>query len=436
MTECYQGELGFGRVQRRVVSADFSGGDISSDGGVLLLRETDRRIGLTAAMAKAVGDSRRRASCEHSLVSLLRQRVYGLALGYEDVNDHDQLRFDGALQTACNRVTPMGSSSTVGRVERRANRQAAWALHRVLVEQFIAAFKTAPEALVLDFDATDDPVHGKQEGRFFHGYYDQYCFLPLYVTCGDHLLVSYLRPSNIDAAWHAWAILSLLVKHLRQVWPGVRIIFRGDAGFCRHRMLRWCEDHGVGYIVGIAKNERLLDKASSLMRVAQERFEKTQAPQRLFHTVAYAAGTWDRTRQVIVKAEHLAKGANPRFIVTNLEGDAQALYETLYCARGDMENKIKQQFQLFSDRTSCHRWWPNQFRLLLSSCAYVLMNALRRIGLRRTALANAEVGTLRLQLFKIGVAIVRNTRRIRFLLSSSYPRQALFVQVAAHLESG
>jgi len=436
VTECYQAVLGFGRVQRRVVTADFSGGDISSDGGALLLREVDRRMGLTTAMAKSLGDSRRLASCEHSLVSLLRQRVFGLALGYEDVNDHDQLRFDGALQTACNRISTMGGSSTVGRVERRANRQAAWALHRVLVEQFIAAFKTAPSELILDFDATDDPVHGKQEGRFFHGYYDHHCFLPLYVTCSDHLLVSYLRPSNIDAAKHAWAILALLVKRLRQVWPAVKIIFRGDSGFCRHRLLRWCEDHDIGYIVGIAKNDRLLDKASNLMRVAQERFDKTQEPQRIFHTVGYSAKTWDRVRHVIVKAEHLAKGANPRFVVTNLEGDAQDLYENLYCARGDMENRIKEQFQLFSDRTSCHRWWPNQFRLLLSSCAYVLISALRRIGLRKTALEKAQIDTIRLQLFKIGVAIVRNTRRIRFLLSSSYPRQALFMQVVANLNSG
>jgi Transposase DDE domain group 1 len=436
VTECYQGVLDFGRCQRRVVEADFSGGDISSDGGVLLLREVDRRIGLMPAMARALGDSRRQASCDHRLVSLLRQRVFALALGYEDVNDHDHLRHDGALQTACGRVESLGSSSTVGRVERRADRQAAWALHRVLVEQFIASFAKAPEELVLDFDATDDPVHGQQEGRFFHGYYDHYCFLPLYVTCGDQLLVSYLRPANIDAARHAWAILALLVKRLRQVWPTVRITYRGDSGFCRWRMLRWCEDHDVGYIVGIAKNERLLDKAAPLMRTAKKRFEDSGEYQRHFCQVAYSAASWDRLRQVIVKVEHSAKGENPRFVVTNLDGDPQALYDTLYCARGDMENKIKQQFQLFSDRTSCHGWWANQFRLLLSSCAYVLVDALRRVGLKGTALARAEVHTIRLQLFKIGTAIVRNTRRIRFLLSSSYPRQDLFTRVVANLESG
>jgi hypothetical protein len=426
----------FGRVCRRKVEADFSGGEITSDGGVLLLRQTDRRIGLTRAMTGALGDSRRRASCDHALATLLRQRVYALALGYADVNDHDHLRHDGALQTACSQVSTLASSSTVGRLERRGDRQAAWALHRVLVEQFITSFAAAPEELILDFDATDDPVHGKQEGRFFHGYYDHYCFLPLYVTCGDQLLVSYLRQSNIDGAKHAWAILSLLVKRLRQAWPQVRITFRGDSGFCRWRMLRWCEDHDVGYIIGLAKNERLLEKAGALMRVAKERFEKDAQHQRNFGQVAYAASTWDRLRQVIIKAEHSAKGANPRFLVTNLEGVPQDLYEKLYCARGDMENKIKQQFQLFSDRTSCHAWWANQFRLLLSSCAYVLVDALRRLGLKSTALAKAEVNTMRLQLFKIGAAIVRNTRRVRFLLSSSYPRQMPFATVAAHLDSG
>jgi Transposase DDE domain group 1 len=436
VTECYQGSLQFGRVFRRKVEADFSGGEISSDGGVLLLKQTDQRIGLVSAMAKALGDPRRQASCDHRLSTLLRQRVFALALGYEDVNDHDHLRHDGALQTACSRLDALGSSSTVGRVERRADRQAAWALHRVLVEQFIASVIGTPDELILDFDATDDPVHGKQEGRFFHGYYDHYCFLPLYVTCGDQLLVSYLRPSNIDAARHAWAILALLVKRLRQAWPQVRIIFRGDSGFCRWRMLRWCEDHDVGYIVGIAKNDRLLDKASHLMRVAKEQFEKTAQHQRNFGQVRYAAAAWDRSRRIIVKAEHSTKGDNPRFVVTNLDGDPQDLYDRLYCARGDMENRIKEQFQLFSDRTSCHRWWANQFRLLLSSCAYVLVNALRRLGLRGTALVKAEIHTIRLQLFKIGATIVRNTRRIRFLLSSSYPRQALFATVAANLDTG
>jgi hypothetical protein len=436
VTECYQRSWSFGRVSRRRVEADFSGGEITSDGGVLLLREADRKIGLTQAMGRALVDPRRRKSCEHGFTTLLRQRVYALALGYEDVCDHDFLRNDGALQTACDQVKALGSSSTVGRLERGADRRAAWALHEVLFAQFIASFRRRPKELILDFDATDDPVHGKQEGRHFHGYYDHYCFLPLYVTCGDQLLVSYLRESNIDGAKHAWAILSILVKRLRQVWPEVKIILRADSGFCRWRMLRWCEDHDVDYIVGLAKNDRLREKAGHLIRMARERFESSGEYQRRFGHVLYAAQTWDRARKVVIKAEHSEKGENPRYIVTTLDGDPQELYEQIYCARGDSENKIKQQFQLFSDRTSCHRWWPNQFRVMLSSCAYVLVDALRRIALRKTALAKAEINTIRLQLFKIGAAIVRNTRRIRFLLSSSYPRQALFAQVAAVFDTG
>lgn len=436
MTECYQGRLRFGRVDRRSVEADFSGGEISSDGGALLLRQIDQRLSLTASLAKAIGDPRRQASCDHKLVTLLRQRIFGLALGYEDVDDHDSLRHDGALQAACGRLAELGSSSTVGRLERRADRETAFAIHRVFVDQFIASFDAPPDELILDFDATDDPVHGRQEGRFFHGYYDHYCFLPLYVTCGDQLLVSYLRPSNIDAAKHAWAILSLLVKRLRQQWPQVRIIFRADSGFCRWRMLRWCEDHDVHYIVGIAKNSRLLESASSLMRVAHERFEHSGQKQRSFRRVWYQAGTWDRQREVIIKAEHSTRGANPRFVVTNIEGDAQQLYDKLYCARGEMENRIKEQMQLFADRTSCHRWWPNQFRLLLASAAYVLVNAIRDIGLKGTEMARAQVATIRHKLFKIGAVIVRNTRRIRFHLASSSPYQMLFAKAVAAIESG
>lgn len=435
MTQCYQETLDFGRVQRRRVELGFDGGEISSNGGALLLRQADGVLGLTRSMAAALDDPRQSGRCTHRLADLLRQRVYGLALGYEDVDDHTQLRFDTVLQTACGRVHPLGSASTVGRVERRADRAAAWALHAVLVEQFIASFKTPPAELILDFDATDDAVHGTQEGRFFHGYYDHYCFLPLYVTCGEQLLVSYLRPSNIDGAKHAWAILALLVKRLRQAWPQVEIIFRGDSGFCRWRMLAWCDRHDVGYIVGLAKNKRLLFQAQSLMRVAEERFETTGEKQRLFWRTNYAAATWDAPRSVIIKAEHGLRGANPRFVVTNLDGDAQALYDTLYCARGEMENRIKEQMQLFADRTSAHRWWPNQFRLLLSSFAYVLMQAIRRIALAGTELARAQVATIRLKLLKTGAVVVRNTRRIRLMLSSAHPHQRLFALAAARLDS-
>jgi len=437
MTKCTQESFEFPGFKRRVVEADFQGGDITSDGGVLLLRQADRRVGLCAAVAAALDDPRRRASCAHEALSLLQQRVYGLALGYEDLNDHDQLRRDLALQTAVERDVVLASSSTLCRWENRADRSAAWRIHEVMVGRFIASFKRAPKRLVLDFDATDDAVHGKQEGRFFHGYYDHYCFLPLYVFCEDQLLVSYLRPSRIDGAKHAWAILALLVKRLRQAWPKVRLIFRGDSGFCRWRMLSWCERHDVSYIIGIAKNARLNAMTARLQRQAQVRHAELGAKVRWFTEFHYGAGTWDRKRRVIAKVEHTDQGGNPRYLVTNLEGDPQALYDTLYCARGEMENRIKEnQLDQFADRTSCHRWWPNQFRLLLSSLAYILLESIRRLALAGTELAHAYVGTLRLKLLKIGAVILRNTRRVRFLLSSACPYQQLFFHVAAKLAPG
>jgi hypothetical protein len=437
VTNCTQQSFAFPACKRRRVEANFDGGDITSDGGVLLLRQVDQRLGLSVAVTRALDEPRRQASCQHDGMSLVRQRVYALALGYEDLNDHQTLREDVAVQTAVDRETVLASSATLCRWENRAGRETAWKLHEVLVDQFIASFKRAPKKLILDFDATDDVVHGKQEGRFFHGYYDHYCFLPLYVFCRDQLLVSYLRPSKIDGAKHAWAILALLVKRLRAVWPKVRIIFRGDSGFCRWRMLSWCERHDIGYIVGIAQNKRLNARTAQFQRDAEHCFEELGANVRWFTDVRYAARSWDHPRRVIAKIEHTAMGSNPRYVVTNLDGDAQALYEQLYCARGDMENRIKeQQLDLFADRTSCHRWWPNQFRLLLSSLAYTLLEAIRRLALKGTELAHAYVGTLRLKLLKVGAVILRNTRRIRFLLSSACPYQRLFFHVAAKLAPG
>ena len=437
VTNCTQTSFEFPSCKRRRVQASFDGGAISSDGGVGLLRLTDQRLGLSEAVAGALGDERRRASCTHGLVSLVRQRLYGLALGYEDLNDHQSLRDDVAIQTAVGTDAALASQSTLCRWENRADREAAWALHRVLVEQFIASFAHRPKKLVLDFDATDDRLHGKQEGRFFHGYYDHYCYLPLYVTCRDQVLVSYLRPSNIDGAQHAWAILALLVRRLRQAWPKVRIVMRADSGFCRWRMLRWCERHGVEYIVGIAKNSRLEQLCAPLQRAAAERFEATGAKVRDFDEFLYGARTWDRRRRIIARIEHTDKGANPRFVVTNIDGKPKSLYDKLYCARGDMENRIKeQQLDLFADRTSCHRWWPNQLRLLLSTLAYTLIEAMQRIALHGTELARAYAGTIRLKLFKIGTVIVRNTRRVRLLMSSHYPYQDLFALVVARLSPG
>ncbi len=436
MTKCYQTSLQFPSVKRRKVEADFSGGDITSNGGIGLLAQVDQKMGLTKAVARAMGDTRRKASCEHSLNELLKQRIYALALGHEDLNDHDQLRQDLALQTATSRDKPLASPATLCRLEQRADSASALAIHQVLFAQFVAAHDRPPRRLVLDFDATDTPLHGDQEGKFFHGYYDHYCYLPLYVFCGRHLLVSYLRSSQIDPARHSWAILALLVKSLRQRWPNTAIIFRGDSGFCRWRLLRWCDRHGVGYIVGLAQNKRIRRKAAGLMAEAEALYYQTGKKQRRFTSMAYGARSWDKARRVIAKAEHSSQGANPRFVVTNLPQGDQYLYDKVYCARGDMENRIKdQQLDLFADRTSCHRWWPNQCRQLLSGLAYTLIEGLRRLALQGTELAKASPHRIRLTLLKIGAVIIRNTRRIRLLMSSAYPHQALFRTAAYRLNS-
>jgi hypothetical protein len=415
---------GFGS---RKIQADFSGGAVSSDGGVLLVRQVDRWVGLTKRLSELLPDGRDPDRIIHSLETLLQQRIYGLALGYEDLNDHNALRHDLVWQTAAERDEPLSSSSTLCRWENRAGRQEAWLIHKVLFEQFVGRFEAPPEALILDFDPTDDRVHGAQVGAHFHGYYGDYCFLPLYVFCGEQLLVGYLRPSNRDGARHTWAVLALLVKALRQHWPGVRILLRADSGLCRWKMLRWCERHKVDYLVGLAKNARLNTLSAKLQANAEAQHKETKEKVRLFGEFQYKAHSWDRKRRVIAKAEHNAHGANPRYLVTSLQHEPQGLYETTYCARGEMENRIKeQQLDLFSDRTSCHDWWPNQFRLSLSSCAYVLVETLRCIGLAGTELARAQAGTIRLKLLKIGTVVVRNTRRVRLWFSSAFPLQDLF----------
>lgn len=437
MTNCTQSAFEFLPLQRRKVQANFSGGPVSSEGGVLLLRQIDHRLGLTDALDRLIPDPRDPRYITHSQLTLLRQRIYGLALGYEDLNDHTELRLDPALQTAVAQEGELASASTLCRFENRTNRKVAVDCHRLMVDQFIASFESPPDELILDVDATDDRVHGDQAGRFFQGYYGHYCFLPLYVFCGDQLLVSYLRPSNIDGAKHTWAILSLLVKRLRAMWPRVKITLRGDSGFCRFRMLRWCERHEVGYIVGIAKNSRLNRQIEKRMGEAEQAFDASGEKVRWFTQFEYQAGTWDRSRRVIGKIEVTNKGRNPRYIVTNLEGEPEALYDTVYCARGEMENQIKQQqLDLFADRTSCHDWWSNQFRLLMSSMASILLESLRRVALQGTVLARAYMGTIRLKLLKIGAVIIKNTRRVRFLLSSHYPYQDLFAQVVARLAPG
>jgi hypothetical protein len=425
----------FATCQRRRLDVSFDGGDISSDaGGALLLRQAERRLGLLRDVANSVGDERRRKSVQHTVHELLVQRVLGIALGYEDLNDHDTLRKDIALQIAAGKLDELASPSTLGRLERRADRRAVLAIHEVLFNKFVSSFKKPPKELVLDLDATDDPVHGNQEGRFFHGYYDHYCFLPLYVFCGSHLLVAYLRPSNIDGAKHAAAIVRLLANRLRAKWPKVRIVVRADSGFCRQRLLNWCDRNDVGYVIGLARNAVLQREAADLIEDAAKKHAASGRSVRLFGDLDYAAKTWLYPRRVVVKAEHLAKGSNPRFVVTNLAQDGRHLYEKVYCARGEMENRIKeQQLGLFADRTSASRWWANQMRMLLSALAYVLVDYVRRVALRGTELAKAQVWTLRERLFKIGAVITRNTRRIRLMLSSAYPLQEVFWLAASRL---
>ena len=435
MTECTTETIEFTRCKRRKVQADFSGGEITSDAGVFLLSEVDKKLRLTERIAPNLYDPRCKGKCDHSMLDLLRQRVYAIALGYEDLNDHDTLRQDTALQTAVGRDNALSSRSTLCRFENWVTSESLWQISSSLVEVFIESFQKPPKELILDFDCTDDPVHGHQVGRFFHGYYDCHCFLPLYVFCGKHLLAAYLRPSNIDAAKGAWAILRLLSERFRQIWPDVRIVLRADSGFCRHRMLDWCDRNHIDYIVGIAKNNRLLDKARELMLEAHFKFIVEGRKQRLFGDITYAAATWRYARRVIVKAEHNWRGSNPRFVVTNIHGDAATLYDKLYCARGEAENRIKeQQLGLFADRTSCMNWLPNQLRVLLSAVAYTLMEALRRLALDGTRMAKACCQTIRLKLLKIGAVIIRNTRRVRLMLSSAYPYQKLFITAAARLK--
>jgi hypothetical protein len=438
MTECNPQTLSFSSLGSRKVEADFSAGSLTTDSGALLLREADRRLGLLDALDRAIPDPRHPDLITHLQRALLAQRIFAIACGYEDLNDHQHLRQDPLWQALAeyspDPKQPLASPPTLCRLENRVNRRAPFAMSKALVEQFIASHDQPPECLVLDFDATDDPVHGHQEGRFFHGYYDCYCFLPLYVFCGDQLLVAYLRTAYGDPARHTGAILKLLVQRLRQAWPSVRIIVRGDSGFCRWWLMRWCDSHGVGYILGLARNSRLLDLASPWLYQAQACWQMTGRPVRLFGEFHYAASSWDRARRVIVKAEHGPQGDNPRFVVSNLPGNPLGLYEVLYCARGEMENRIKeQQLMLFADRTSCHDFLANQFRLLLSAAAYVLVKAVRRLGLAGTQLERAQVSTIRLRLFKVAALVVVSVRRVYLRLANGFPLQELFGVVLGRL---
>lgn len=406
---------------------------MSSDGGLLLMREADRRTGLIDRIAGYVKDDRQSGKVLHEVAEMIRQRTFGVIAGWEDLNDAESLRNDPIHQIACGSDKALASASTLCRFENKQQREMAWAVNRELVEQFIRSKAKAPAVVMLDFDGTDAPIHGNQEGKFFHGYYDCHCFLPLYVFCGDSLLCAYLRRSNIDVAKHAAAILKLLVIRIRQAWPRTKIVFRGDSGFCRNLILNWCDRHDVKYVVGIAKNARLLEMAAESMKQAKQQFEKTTKKQRVFTAFHYAADKWTWSRWVIAKAEHSENGENPRFILTNIVGDSQRIYDRRYCARGEMENRIKEQMMLFADRVSAHRWWANQWRILLSAIAYTLMETVRAVALTGTILAQATCATIRTKLIKIGAVIVSKLTVVRIHLSSHYPLRDLYAQVLSRL---
>jgi hypothetical protein len=453
MTECNQSNFGFKACGGREVVARFDGGTISSDAGALLLRQTDERLNLLPRLADCFLDGRDQDLVEHTLEEMLAQRIYGLALGYEDVNDHEQLRRDpvfGVLAGRAELERALAGKSTLNRLELgtgisdRYKKITFWkeAVDELLVQVFVESYAQAPQQIILDIDTTDMALHGQQEGRFFHGYYDQYCYLPLFIFCGDQVLCARLRESNHDASYRSLVEVERIVKQIRGAWPEVQIILRGDSGFCRDELMSWCEGQGVDYVFGLARNRRLAKIIGASMWEATQQWQQTGRAARVFSEFSYITktkpprGGWSRPRRVVAKAEHLEGKQNPRFVVTSLNPQAwpaQALYEDLYCARGDMENRIKEQFSLFADRVSAATMRANQMRLYLSAMAYVLVSGLRRLGLRATELAQAQVATIRTQLFKIGAQIRVTVRKVWVSMASSYPRQNLYQLVWANL---
>lgn len=458
MTDCIARRFAFQGPGRRQLTASFDGGRISSDGGLLLLRAVDRQREIIKRFAACFEDWRSPEWVEHSVEHLLRQRVFGLALGYEDLNDHDDLRCDALLAACVGKRDPTGASrrrsrdkgfalagkSTLNRLEWGLASEAQSdryrrvaidgdAVDRFLVDLFLDSFDTPPERVVLDFDATDDPLHGQQEGRFFNGYYDHYCYLPLYVFCGKHVLCARLRRSNIDASAGSVEELERIVGQLRERWPEVEILVRADSGFAREALMAWCEENSVEYVLGLARNSRL----EAMLEDTWERVEALCAdsgePERIYEELRYRTQkSWSRERRVIGKAEITNWGQNPRFVVTSLPietYDASTVYKTIYCARGEAENRIKeQQLDLYATRTSGHKMRVNQIRLWLSTVAYALIDALRRIALVGGPLENAYCGTIRTRLFKIGARVRISVRRIWISLSSSHPAEEVFAQ--------
>jgi Transposase DDE domain group 1 len=449
MTECIQTQFGFQAHGTRQVTAQFDGATMTSDAGGLLLREVDRKMNLLPRLAACFLDGRDPGRVQHSVTEMLSQRVSALALGYEDLNDHEQLRQDPVLKLLAGQADLeqlLAGKSTLNRLElgtgtnTRYKKITFWkqSIDELLVQVFVEAHTVAPPQIVLDIDTTDVALHGNQESRFFHGYYDHYCYLPLYIFAGEHLLCARLRPANIDGAAGSLDELQRIVAQLRTHWPETRILLRGDSGFCRDALLDWCENNRVDYVVGFARNPRLQTLIADALAQAQQQWDQTQKPARVFVEFPYrtVSGSWARERRVVAKAEHIEGKENPRFVVTSLapaDWPAQTLYEDLYCARGDMENRIKEQFMLFADRVSAESMRANQLRLYLSAMAYVLMCGLRRLGLQATELATAQAITIRLRLLKIGALIRVTVRRVWISLPRSYPWPELFERVHSAL---
>ena len=452
MTQCTQSSFEFKVHGSREVIARFDGGAISSDGGSLLLRQADQRLNLLPRFSNCFLDRREQDRVEHSILEMVSQRVYGLALGYEDLNDHEQLRKDPLFGVLAGREEldqPLAGKSTLNRLELGNGQQDRYkkitfwkqAIDELLVSVFIESHEKAPEEIILDVDTTDLPLHGKQEGRFFHGYYDHYCYLPLYIFCGEHVLCARLRQSNSDASAGSLAEIERIVDQIRGSWPTVRIVLRGDSGFCRNELMSWCERKRVDYVFGLARNRRLRKIIGREMQEATGEWNRTGKPARVFTEFQYQTRKaknrgWDRERRVVAKAEHINGKENPRFVVTSLSPErwaAPALYEELYCARGDMENRIKEQFSLFADRVSAETIRANQLRLYFSVMAYVLVSGLRRLGLKATEFAQAQVATIRTKLLKIGAQVRVTVRKVWISMASSYPWQSVYQQVWSNL---
>jgi hypothetical protein len=453
-TECNAERFEFAAVEKRAVVAGFDGGTITSDAGALLLGLTDRAIGLVGRFARCFQDARQSALIEHEVKTLVGQRVFAIALGYEDLNDHDELRHDPVLAVLAGKLkarrhkkcAAVAGKSTLNRLELSRPQPSRYhkishdpaAIEALFIETFLGAHAAAPEEIVLDLDATDDPVHGNQEGRFFHGYYGNYCYLPLYVFCGDHLLCAKLRPANIDACAGSVGEIERIVRQLRQRWPKVRIVLRADSGFAREELMAWCEANAVDYLFGLARNMRLVRHIGAELEAARIESNLTGKPARCFKDFEWTTRkSWSCRRRVVAKAEWTQGEANPRFVVTSLDArawPAQGLYEVLYCARGEMENRIKEcQLDLFADRTSAATMRANQLRLWFASMAYVLICALRRIALANTRLARASCATIRLKLFKIGALVSVSVRRIKLAMNSACPFQREWALTYARL---